>query len=72
MNPRQQQLFDKFKKVKYGLTFRPILDVKGNPVAAKPDVIIEKEILRNYEDYSSIPGNKLMSWEEHFKVFVIS
>ena len=70
MNPRQQQLFEKFKKVKYGLTFRPILDVKGNPVAAKPDVIIEREILRNYEDYSSIPGNKLMSWEEHFKVFV--
>lgn len=70
MNPRQQQLFDKFKKVKYGLTFRPILDVKGNPVAAKPDVIIEREILRNYEDYSSIPGNKLMSWEGHFKEFV--
>lgn len=70
MNPRQQQLFDKFKKVKYGLTFRPVLDVKGNPVAAKPDVLIEKDILRNYETYIAVPGNKLMSWEEHFKVFV--
>lgn len=70
MNPRQLQLYQKFKRVKYGLTFNPIMDVKGNPVAAKPDVLIEKDILRNYEQYKDLPGAQLMTWEEHFKVFV--
>lgn len=70
MNPRQQQISSQFNRARYGLTFRPLVDERGRPRGPKSDIVIEREILRNYEDYSTVPGNRLMSWEEHFKVFV--
>ena len=71
--PSRPVIPESAKKLMYGLKFQPLVDGRGRPVCLMPDVLIEREILRNYERFSKIPkigdGN-LMSWEEHFKKFV--
>lgn len=67
---RNARLFQNFTRVKYGIPWKPIMSVKGDPIAPRPDYHIERDILRNYEARRLIPKNQLKSWEEHFKTFV--
>lgn len=67
---RNARLFENFKRFKYGIPWTPLMSTKGDPIAPRPDVFIERDILRNYEARRCIPKNQLKSWEEHFKTFV--
>lgn len=46
------------------------MDGRGKIIAQRPDVMIEREILRKYDIVSKLPGNEVMPWEEHFRLFV--
>lgn len=45
-------------------------DFNGRPVAPQPDVMIERHILRFYDEFKLKRGNTLQPWREHFKRFV--
>lgn len=54
---------------KYGVKFKPLLDAKGRPAAARPDWMIERDILREY-DKAAASSEDVMTWEQHFEKFV--
>lgn len=49
---------------KYGATWHPLLDVKGNPVAERPDWMIEKDCINAINLDRAPPGAR--RWEDHF------
>jgi hypothetical protein len=61
---------EKFKRKKYGITWNPVCDQRGNPQLPMFDARIEIEILRDYDKWARVAGVELMSWEDHFKAFV--
>jgi len=71
MTPLQpSQIPDKYKRVKYGITWLPMMDSRNRPAIPMPDVRIEMDILRRYSFYKRVSGNQILDWEEHFKNFV--
>lgn len=69
--PKRPTIPEAAKRLKYGVKFMPLCDSRtGKVIVQMPDVLIEREILRNYDVVSKLPGNEIMPWEEHFKLFV--
>ena len=68
--PTTKKDINKLYRTKYGLKWNPICASNGQPVAQRPDVFIEQEVLRFFDTLKKHPGNLLLSWEEHFEKFV--
>ncbi len=69
--PKPPTIPESAKRLKYGIKWNPICDQRtGKLIAQMPDVLIEREILRNYDRALRQPGNEIMAWDEHFKLFV--
>jgi len=55
-------------RVKYGIKIPPLLDTRGKPVAPMPDWLIERNILKDYENARARFPQIMPRWE-HFKLF---
>lgn len=69
--PKRHLIPDSAKRLKYGIKWNPICDLNTGKIQARlPDVLIEMQILRDYDKILRVPESDLMPWEEHFKLFV--
>ncbi len=67
--PTTKREADRLIRTKYALKWAPMCSSNGMPVAARPDVLIEQEVLKFYDELKKIPGNLLMPWADHFEKF---
>jgi hypothetical protein len=67
--PTTKKDVNKLYRVKYGLRWNPMCGSNGQPVAQRPDVFIEQEVLRFYDVLKKHQGQLLMPWKDHFQKF---
>jgi len=54
---------------RYGIRIPPILDSRGKPVCEQPMWMVERTVLRHYDELSAKFPGKLLPRHEHFKKF---
>jgi len=54
---------------RYSIKIPPIVDSNGRPVAEMPDWMVERNVLRNYDELNAKFPGKLLPRYEHFKKF---
>jgi len=53
---------------RYGIRIPPLVDSTGRPVAEQPDWIVERNILKNYDQLNEkFPGKLMARWEHMIK-----